>query len=222
MLNRVSILSATFVTVLGIILGLVSPASASFLPRDRPPVNIVRTISAQKLPEVYVVKRGDSLSQIAVKFHIKRWEKLYCANRKVVGNKPWLIQPKMRLSIKESKNLCRIPVEKIFVHKTFAPKVVFAQSRPVQTLSTTGTILGSGSFQSCVISRESGGNPRAYNPSSGASGLYGMLLSTWLSLPASAGYSGGAYTAPVSVQNEAFFELYAKDGTAPWAPYDGC
>ena len=221
MLNRFSILSATFVTVLGILLGLVSPASASFLPHDRPPVSNVHMTSVRKLPEVYVVKRGDSLSSIAVKFH-KRWEKLYCANRKIVGNKPWLIQPKMRLTIKESRNLCRIPVEKIVVHKTYTPKVVSAPSKPVQTLSTTGVQLGSGSFQSCVISRESGGNPTAINPSSGASGLYGMLLSTWDSLPASRGYPGGAYTAPVSVQNEAFNELYARDGTSPWAAYDGC
>lgn len=90
--------------------------------------------------------------------------------------------------------------------------------------SVAAPVSGSGlsSFEACVISRESGGNPRAYNNSSGASGLFGMLLSTWLSLPASAGYPGGAYTAPVSVQEQAFAELYARDGTSPWRAYDGC
>jgi hypothetical protein len=78
---------------------------------------------------------------------------------------------------------------------------------------------GAGGFQSCVIAHESGGDPTAYNASSGASGLYGFLLSTWDSM--GLGYPGGASTAPVSVQNEAFAKLYAEAGTAPWAG-DGC
>lgn len=76
------------------------------------------------------------------------------------------------------------------------------------------------SFEACVIQAESGGNPTAINPSSGASGLFGFLLSTWDSL--GLGYPGGAYTAPVSVQEQGFQILYARDGTSPWAPYDGC
>lgn len=75
-----------------------------------------------------------------------------------------------------------------------------------------------GSFQSCVISRESGGNPKAVNPSSGAGGLYQFLPSTWVSL----GYSGSPQDASVAVQNQAFQKLYAEDGTSPWAPSDGC
>jgi Transglycosylase-like domain/LysM domain len=79
-----------------------------------------------------------------------------------------------------------------------------------------------GSFQACVIRAESGGNPRAVNPSSGAGGLYQFLPSTWASLGYAAQYPGGAQTAPVSVQNAAFQKLYAEAGTSPWAPYDGC
>jgi LysM repeat protein len=75
-----------------------------------------------------------------------------------------------------------------------------------------------GGFQSCVIQRESGGNPGAVNPSSGAGGLYQFLPSTWSSL----GYSGSPQDAPVSVQNQAFARLYAQDGTSPWGPSDGC
>lgn len=222
MFKRISMLSVIFVTVLGVIFGLVSPVNASTsLPRYGPPVNVVQELLVHQAPEVYVVKSGDSLSTIARKLHLKSWEKFYCKNRKVIGNEPWLIQPKMRLMIKESKNICNIPVPvvKAPVAKV-STEVDRSPVRQVQTLSTTGTYLGSGSFQSCVIQRESGGNPTAYNPSSGASGLYGFLLSTWDSL--GLGYPGGAYTAPVSVQNQGFQILYARDGTSPWAPYDGC
>jgi len=76
--------------------------------------------------------------------------------------------------------------------------------------STTGT---SSSFQQCVAWRESGNNPTA-----SSSGLYGILPSTWASL----GYSGTAGSASVAQQNQAFQQLYAQDGTSPWAPYDGC
>jgi hypothetical protein len=69
------------------------------------------------------------------------------------------------------------------------------------------------SFQQCVAWRESGNNPTA-----SSAGLYGILPSTWASL----GYSGTAGAASVAQQNQAFQQLYAQDGTAPWAPYDGC
>jgi hypothetical protein len=70
-----------------------------------------------------------------------------------------------------------------------------------------------GSFQQCVAWRESGNNPTA-----SSAGLYGILPSTWASL----GYSGTAGEASVAQQTQAFQQLYAQDGTAPWAPYDGC
>lgn len=75
-----------------------------------------------------------------------------------------------------------------------------------------------GSFQACVISRESGGNPAAVNASSGAGGLYQFLQSTWTAL----GFPGSPQNAPVSEQNAAFAKAYAQSGTSPWAPYDGC
>lgn len=91
------------------------------------------------------------------------------------------------------------------------------------TSASTGTSTGTssassgygvpGSFQQCVAWRESGNNPTA-----SSSGLYGILPSTWASL----GYSGTAGSASVAQQNQAFQQLYAQDGTSPWAPYDGC
>jgi len=69
------------------------------------------------------------------------------------------------------------------------------------------------SFQQCVALRESGNNPTA-----SSAGLYGILPSTWASL----GLSGTAGSASVARQTQAFQQLYAQDGTSPWAPYDGC
>ena len=79
--------------------------------------------------------------------------------------------------------------------------------------SSASTGSAPSSFQQCVAWRESGNNPTA-----SSSGLYGILPSTWASL----GYSGTAGSASVAQQNQAFQQLYAQDGTAPWAPYDGC
>jgi len=77
-------------------------------------------------------------------------------------------------------------------------------------------------FEACVIASESGGNPQAVNPVSGAGGLFQFLPSTWAALGYASSYPGGAQTAPVSVQEAAFAQEYAQAGTAPWAPYDGC
>lgn len=81
---------------------------------------------------------------------------------------------------------------------------------------------GMSAFEACVIRSESGGNPRAVNPTSGAGGLFQFLPSTWAGLGYAASYPGGAQTAPVSVQKAAFAKMYAQSGSAPWAPYDGC
>jgi LysM repeat protein len=69
----------------------------------------------------------------------------------------------------------------------------------------------SGSFKACVAFRESTDGLLSSN-------IYGFLQSTWSSL----GLGGSPYTASPGLQSQAFDMLYARDGTAPWAPYDGC
>jgi len=89
------------------------------------------------------------------------------------------------------------------------------------TLPAKSGIVGTGgmsAFQACVIQRESGGNPSAVNPSSGAGGLYQFLPSTWQAL----GHSGLPENASVAEQNQAFQQEYAQSGTSAWSPYDGC
>ncbi len=73
------------------------------------------------------------------------------------------------------------------------------------------------SFAACVIAHESGGNPRAANPNSSASGLFQDLDSTWGGY---GGYSRAMY-APVEVQYAMNFELWTRAGSSPWAG-SGC
>ena len=68
---------------------------------------------------------------------------------------------------------------------------------------------------------ESGGSYTAVNPSSGASGAYQFLTSTWQSLSASAGYATAA-AAPAAVQGPAAIELYNEAGTTPWVSSESC
>jgi resuscitation-promoting factor RpfC len=98
-----------------------------------------------------------------------------------------------------------------------APAQQPAYQAPVQQAAVVSTA-GDGSFQTCVITRESGGNASAVNPASGAGGLYGFLPSTWQSL----GYSGLPENASVAEQNAAFQKEYAAAGASPWSASDGC
>jgi len=94
----------------------------------------------------------------------------------------------------------------------------FNSSPAPASAPAASTSAAPGSFQACVIQAESGGNPTAVNPSSGAGGLYQFLPSTWQSL----GFSGLPQDASVSEQNAAFSKEYAESGTSAWASYDGC
>jgi hypothetical protein len=94
-----------------------------------------------------------------------------------------------------------------------------AAAAPTPSAAPAGQVgtAGMGAFEACVIANESGGNPSAVNPSSGAGGLFQFLPSTWASL----GYPGLPQDAPVSLQEQAFLKLYSEAGTSPWAG-DGC
>jgi LysM repeat protein len=87
-----------------------------------------------------------------------------------------------------------------------------ASSTGTSSSSGTASTGATGSFQSCVAFRESSNVPTRPD------GLYGILPGTWASL----GYSGTAGQSSVATQNAAFQKLYARDGTSPWSPYDGC
>lgn len=91
------------------------------------------------------------------------------------------------------------------------------QSAPRPAAGTVSTA-GNGSFQACVIARESGGNSQVMN-ATGHYGLYQFSASTWA---AYGGNSADFGHASVAEQNQVFNNAIAAGGQSNWAPYDGC
>ena len=176
------------------------------------------------------VKAGDSLSSIAQRELGKAadWPALWWVNRHTVHN-PSLIQAGQKLVVPNSPEvkpwLMRAALSAIpapapapVQAAPVASSAPAAAPAPVSQASSASYSGASGSFQSCVIQAESGGDAGAVNASSGAGGLYGFLPSTWQAL----GYSGLPENASVAEQNAAFQKEYAQSGTSAWSAYDGC
>ena len=189
--------------------------------------------AAQPARHDITVQQGDSLSAISLHEYgtAAQWPALWWANRRQVPD-PSMIVPGERLIVPSGPRASRWRVRAAQV-ATAAPRHArpATVARPASRASVSGgaevadTVAPAaarratpGSFRSCVIQRESSGNPRAVNRSSGAGGLYGFLPSTWHGL----GFSGLPENAPVAEQNYAFAKEYAQSGTSAWAPYDGC
>jgi LysM repeat protein len=177
-------------------------------------------------PYWYRVRPGNTLSAIATEQYgyAADWTFIYFANKNALKSNPNLILVGQDLKIPDP--IGRPPI--YTPPPPPAPAHTVAASEPSDP-STSSYVAPSGSsFEQCVIRAESGGDSTAYNDSSGASGLFGFLLSTWLDpnipglLAVTSRYPGGASTAPASVQYEAFNIVYASQGTGPWAAYDGC
>jgi resuscitation-promoting factor RpfC len=174
------------------------------------------------------VRAGDSLSSIAQRELGKAadWPALWWVNRHTVHN-PSLIQAGQKLVVPDSPEvkpwlmraaLAAIPAPSPVRAAPVASSAPAAAPAPVAEASSASYSGAPGSFQSCVIQAESGGNASAVNPSSGAGGLYQFLPSTWQAL----GYSGLPENASVAEQNAAFQKEYAQSGGSAWSAYDGC
>lgn len=177
--------------------------------------------AAARPPAEIVVRRGDSLSGIAARYRIE-WPGLYEANRSVIGENPNLLNPGEHLRIPSAASAARLaasyrPAVVPTVTLPAAPAAAPTETVAVQSAPAEPTNSG-GSFQQCVISRESGGNAQVMN-SSGHYGLYQFSYSAWV---AAGGNPGDFGHASAAEQNQVFATAYAEDGTSPWAPYDGC
>ena len=190
------------------------------------------------LASTYTVQSGDTLSGIAARSGVSL-SAIEAANPQI--HNPNLIYVDQKVNVPDGRSgVTPIPGPSVSA-ATSAPaapdKGSTATSQPAASEGTatssssstssgtassstgsSGTVTSTGggapsSFQQCVAWRESGNNPTA-----SSAGMYGILPSTWASL----GYSGTAGEASVAQQTQAFQQLYAQDGTAPWAPYDGC
>jgi soluble lytic murein transglycosylase-like protein len=193
--------------------------------------------AAQPAGHDITVQRGDSLSAISLHEYgtAAEWPALWWANRRQVPD-PSMIVPGERLIVPSGLRASRWLVRAeqaataaprraaaAAVARTPSGASVSSGAEVADTVAAgarraTPSGAAPGSFRSCVIQRESSGNPRAVNPSSGAGGLYGFLPSTWHGL----GFSGLPENASVAEQNYAFAKEYAQSGTSAWAPYDGC
>ena len=172
--------------------------------------------AAARPPAEIVVRRGDSLSGIAARYRIV-WPGLYEANRKVIGGNPNLITAGERLRIPSAAQAAHLAT-------FYRPSAVVVPASPATTepvaaqASSAGSAAPAGSFQQCVISRESGGNAQVMN----GSGHYGLYQFSYPSWTAAGGNPADFGHASVAEQNQVFATAYAQDGTSPWAPYDGC
>jgi LysM repeat protein len=189
-------------------------------------LNSVVRPAAQKTaaaPAKYTVKSGDTLSDIAKRVYHNPayWPVLYWANHSQikyaniieVGQK--LTVPAKPAKVPAAPSVLG-PAAPAPVQTASAP-VSYAASAPTYS-APASTYSGGGSFQSCVIARESGGNSQVMN-SSGHYGLYQFSSGTW------AAYGGNPAdfgNASVAEQNQVFNNAIAAGGQSNWAPYDGC
>ena len=196
--------------------------------------------AAKTATKKYTVKSGDSLSAIAKREYSESaaWPVIYYANR---GQIKWanVISAGQKLTIPaKPAKIPAAPSQLGPVAPAPAPAPVHTESAPVSHSGSTesapaassssssssssstqaATYSGGSGFQSCVISRESGGNSQVMN-SSGHYGLYQFSQGTWEAYGGSASDFGHA---SVSEQNQVFNNAIAKGGESNWSAYDGC
>lgn len=97
----------------------------------------------------------------------------------------------------------------------YGTKAVPAAPKPAPTSSSSGSSYGGstgGLNWGALAKCESGGNPRAVNPSGTYRGLYQFSISTWQSV----GGSGDPINASSAEQTARAYILYQRAGRSPW------
>jgi LysM repeat protein len=197
--------------------------AARLLSATRPTAEQNLTVLAK-----YTVKSGDTLSAIAKRFYQNPdfWPALYWANDNQIqyANEIQVGQV-LTVPVKPARipsppsalgpTPAPVPGTSAADDETSAPAYT-AQVVPVAAASTPTA--SDGSFQSCVIASESGGNSQVMN-SSGHYGLYQFSASTWAEYGGSPADFGHA---TVAEQNQVFDNAIAAGGQSNWSAYDGC
>jgi LysM repeat protein len=186
--------------------------------------------AAASRPAKYTVRSGDTLSAIAGKVYHDpgAWPVLYWANRDKIR---WANGIEAGQVLTVPVKPARIPAAPSQLGPAPAPAPVPAQASTEQAATvpqssaevaepaqSASTYTGSGSFQECVISSESGGNSQVMN-SSGHYGLYQFSSSTWAEYGGNPAEFGDA---SVAEQNQVFDNAIAAGGQSNWSAYDGC
>lgn len=190
----------------------------------------VQAHAAYLAAHTYTVRAGQSMSDVArLRCHQARfWTGIYAASRALgwtarnanvlsTGQHLWIscAYDARQLRFAPAPPPPPAPVRAVVAVATASTGSGYAAS---SYSAPAATYHGTGSYQQCVISRESGGNSQVMN-SSGHYGLYQFDAPTWASgggSPADFGH------ASVAEQNRVFAAVYAARGTQPWSPSDGC
>lgn len=191
------------------------PAQAQIIPRHTPPPVTV-TAAAQQVPRTIVVTAGEYLYGIAAKWcgNPADWKGIWHSNRGITD--PNVIGVGQDLTIAcNSRGPAYTPPAPAAVQDVSWQQPAQEQEPAAAEVSTYS---GSGSFRSCVIARESGGNSQVMN-SSGHYGLYQFSAPTWAAYGGSPADFGHA---SVAEQNQVFSSAMAQDGESNWSAYDGC
>jgi LysM repeat protein len=184
--------------------------------------------AAASRPAKYTVRPGDTLSAIAGKVYHDpgAWPVLYWANRDKIR---WADNVDAGEVLTVPVKPARIPAAPAQLGPAPAPAPAPASTEQTATdqqapagvaqpAQSASTYTGSGSFQECVISAESGGNSQVTN-SSGHYGLYQFSSSTWAAYGGNPAEFGDA---SVAEQNQVFDNAIAAGGQSNWSAYDGC
>jgi LysM repeat protein len=188
----------------------------------------------------YTVKSGDTLSAIAGRFYgdANYWPVLYWANHSQIRyaneisvgqalavparpahipSAPTVLGPAPAPSPVSVPAASQAPEQAAQAPQApQAPQTAPVAAAPVQP--TAVSTAASGSFQACVIQRESGGNSQVMN-SSGHYGLYQFSAATWAEYGGNPADFGNA---SVAEQNQVFNNAIAAGGQSNWSAYDGC
>jgi LysM repeat protein len=174
----------------------------------------------------YIVKPGDTLASIAQHlYHSSNyWTVLYWANHHEIK---YANEIEVGQALVVPAKPAKIPAAPAALASSPAPMTSTAEtsgttgasSTPAPAPAQTGSNdSGSSSFQSCVIARESGGNPQAMS-AGGYYGLYQFSASTWAEYGGNPAEFGDA---TVAEQNQVFDNAIAAGGASNWSLYDGC
>jgi LysM repeat protein len=191
------------------------------------PVPVPAIVRVLRTPDpLYTVAPGNSLSGIAQKRcgTPSDWTGIYEANKHQISD-PDDIYPGEHLALD-----CR-QVRGVTDPDSVPPPVqaIVTDHASYSGYSSGGGNSSGGSYgnvtpggysgiESCIISRESGGQSQVMN-ASGHYGLFQFDIGTWES---GGGNPGDFGHASVAEQQRVFDAVYAARGAEPWAPSDGC
>lgn len=218
-------------------LGAAGPSFASTAPQAPPITNVAQvTYQGETLsqsvdwhpvrvttPASYTVVAGDTLTAIAARECVTAsdWPGLYIKNQGLIGANFNSLRIGWQLTVSCDPTVVP-PAPPAPPAPAPRPKVVataaVAPTRHTAPATTRVSTAGYGSFEACVIKRESGGNPNVMNGSAHY-GLFQFSRSTWIAYggnPADFGHASAAE------QEAVFATAMARGGESNWAPYDGC